>query len=974
MKMCSAKAGSDAAKQLAGIALLAVLGLLGNFLSLELISGLNLVFGSIAVLIAVYYYGIIAAVFVAAVISIPTYFLWNHYFGIATFLLEALVTGLLHHKAKKNLVISNMLFWLFIGMPMVWVNCSLSKMGTIETILLVLKQPINGLFNVVTASLIIHILVYRSKSRTISLRRFMLNFLTFSVIAVSLACIKIGTTEELRDMEAGIHVDVQNCSDAVSGMISRWYANHLVPLQVIARTLSDANMEISNDFDRELEVIRESFPDFQLLYIADAQGKAISITLTGEPEGSMEDLDFSDRAYYKQIRKTLEPVVSDVLLGRVGSKEPLVAICVPVIRDGDFIGYVAGAVNLDHISDLLAEHADGSNIQITLLDGEGKVIASTIPDLRRSGMYTRYRQGNVIYKGNGLYYRDTSGKGGKRLSDWRSSSYFHLGTPREIGGWTFVCEGSLFPYVYNLFTIYIYIFIFMLLVLQILFGFFQIIFKLVFTPFENLVQVISDLAHKIENQEKVEWPSSNISELRSIIASFRLVTMKLNETFQRIKKQKDELEHLAMYDQLTSLPNIRMLQKNIKERTAGPDSSQSFTIFSLELNRLKFINETLGYKSGDKLIKMAAKRLKEVFGNEYAIYRSSGDSFVLLPGPGQVQDRAAADAGNIIRVLSQPFNIDGLDVSTSISIGISIYPRDGANAEVLIRNADIAKHVAKQAGDNKYSFFSTGMDEKLRKRNILESELIHALEGEELTLYYQPIISSATGRMLGAEALLRWRHPGMGMIPPLEFIPVAEETGLIVPLGKWVLKEACKEAGRWETEFGIRLTVFVNISTIQLKDGDFVQTVKDILDETRLSPEHLVLEITETALTGSLQQTAMVFEELRKLGVRLALDDFGTGYSSLNYLKMLPVDILKIDRSYINGMLDNAYDKRIVEIITSIGKALDITIIGEGVEQDKQAELLKAAGCHGLQGYFYHRPVPPDELTDFIMTAPDESA
>ncbi len=393
----------------------------------------------------------------------------------------------------------------------------------------------------------------------------------------------------------------------------------------------------------------------------------------------------------------------------------------------------------------------------------------------------------------------------------------------------------------------------------------------------------------------------------------------------------------------------------------------TFVVFSIELNRLKFINETLGYKSGDKLIKGAAERLKEVFGKEYSIFHNSGDSFVMLSEASYYRGRAATDAMNMIRVLSQPFNISGLDVSTSVSIGISTYPRDGANAEELIHNADIARHTAKQAGDNRYSFFTTGMDERLRKFNLLESELVHALEGDGLTLYYQPIVNSKTGQIFGAEALLRWNHPKLGMISPLEFIPVAEDSGLIVPLGAWVLKEACKEARNWELDLGIRLYVFVNISMAQLKSENFVDMVRYVLEETKLSPERLVLEITETALTDPLQQTAVVFEEMKKLGVKLALDDFGTGYASLYYLKVLPVDILKIDRSYINGMLKNVHDRRIVEIITSIGKALDITVVGEGVEQKEQAEFLRAAGCKALQGYYYCRPVPPGELKDYIM-------
>jgi diguanylate cyclase (GGDEF)-like protein len=435
-----------------------------------------------------------------------------------------------------------------------------------------------------------------------------------------------------------------------------------------------------------------------------------------------------------------------------------------------------------------------------------------------------------------------------------------------------------------------------------------------------------------------------------------------HEDITERRKAEARISHMALHDALTNLPNRLFFHEQMENRLAHLSRDQKFAVLYLDLDRFKSVNDTLGHPSGDKLLRQVAERMSGCLREGDSIARLGGDEFAILQGGVKQPDDAIALAARLIEIAGIPFDLDGHEVAIGASIGIAIAPTDAADADQLLKNADMALYRAKADGRGTYRFFESKMDALLQARRALELDLRKALVNGEFELYYQPLVNLASQEISSFEALIRWNHPERGLVAPLEFIPLAEETGLIVPIGEWVLRQACAEAVKWPGH----ITVAVNLSPSQFKMRNLSRMVMSALAQSGLPAQRLELEITESVLLIESEATLETLHQLRNLGIRISMDDFGTGYSSLSYLRSFPFDKIKIDRSFVHDLASKADSKAIIRAVTGLGTSLGITTTGEGVETEEELEYLRREGCTEAQGYFFSKPKPAREVLDMI--------
>ncbi|MBX6328067.1 MAG: EAL domain-containing protein [Pseudolabrys sp.] len=493
------------------------------------------------------------------------------------------------------------------------------------------------------------------------------------------------------------------------------------------------------------------------------------------------------------------------------------------------------------------------------------------------------------------------------------------------------------------------------------------------------------LAHRLERGTFVGDPDDYIARLREGMASgkpysltvslddgraFSVVSKPLDgggwiathEDVTERQRSEERIAHMARHDALTDLPNRVMLRERLEHELKRVKRGECLAVLCLDLDQFKSVNDALGHPIGDELLKLVGERLRACTREPDTVARLGGDEFAIIMTQMQQPTDAAVLARRIRESIAKPYQIDGHQIVTDISIGISVAPMDALDAEELMRNADMALYGAKGDGRGTFRFFEPEMNTRMKARRELEMDLRNALAGRKFELYYQPLVDLRTNAITAFEALLRWNHPTRGVVSPADFIPIAEETGLIVPLGEWVLRTACAEAVNWPEH----IKVAVNLSPAQLNNRNLLSTVTGILAETGMPARKLQLEITETVLLQNTFATLATLHELRKLGVQIALDDFGTGYSSLSYLRSFPFDKIKIDRSFIQDLSNGSEPAAIVNAVANLAKCLNMASTAEGVETEQQRDMLQAIGCTEMQGYLFSRARPAQELRQFF--------
>jgi diguanylate cyclase (GGDEF)-like protein/PAS domain S-box-containing protein len=431
-----------------------------------------------------------------------------------------------------------------------------------------------------------------------------------------------------------------------------------------------------------------------------------------------------------------------------------------------------------------------------------------------------------------------------------------------------------------------------------------------------------------------------------------------------------QMTHAAQHDLVTNLPNRLLLNDRIAQSISlARRQNRPLAVIFLDLDRFKYINDSLGHATGDKLLQAVSKRLLAGLRGSDTVSRQGGDEFVILLSEIADPEDVAASARKILLLLNAPHSIGGQDLLIGGSIGISVYPADGEDAETLIKNADTAMYRAKERGRNNFQFFKAEMNLKAVERQSLEGNLRRAFEREEFLLHYQPKVNLDTGEITGGEALIRWQHPDRGLVPPSQFVPIAEDCGLILQIGRWVLREACSQARAWQNEGLPPLRIAVNVSAVEFRDKGFAERVQTVLSETGLEARYLELELTEGVLMEDAESMVSVLQELKRMGVHLAVDDFGTGYSSLSYLRQFPIDVLKIDQSFVHQITADPDDSMIVSAIINMAKSLKHVVVAEGVETREQRNYLQAQHCAEGQGNLFSRPLAAARFAHFMKAA-----
>lgn len=465
---------------------------------------------------------------------------------------------------------------------------------------------------------------------------------------------------------------------------------------------------------------------------------------------------------------------------------------------------------------------------------------------------------------------------------------------------------------------------------------------------------LDEAARKFSSGERTFVAVETQDEVGRLAESFNFMV-------DAIQERERKISHIALHDILTGLPNRKLFAEQMDFALARLDSIGGLVMGYLDLDNFKLVNDTLGHPVGDGLLKQIAERLKQQLPNNI-IARLSGDEFAIMATSGEAGTGYVNFAQKLHQLFDEPFMVDGHTIPIQPSIGFAIAPNDGLTVTELLKNADLALYRAKQEGKGCYQFFEPAMDEQARKRRQVEVDLRNAIKTGQFELYYQPLYSLEKEQLTGFEALLRWIHPERGLVNPLEFIGIAEETNLIIPIGEWVIREACRQAALWPEE----LRMAVNISPLQFRSANLSNVIIQSLAASGISPSRLELEITESIFIENVENTLKCLHNLRNVGVRIALDDFGTGYSSLSYLRSFPFDKIKIDRSFVMDLQSGAPASAIIRAITTLADALGMETLAEGVEFKEQADLLRNEGCQQVQGFFYSRPVPSREASALI--------
>jgi len=491
-------------------------------------------------------------------------------------------------------------------------------------------------------------------------------------------------------------------------------------------------------------------------------------------------------------------------------------------------------------------------------------------------------------------------------------------------------------------------------------------------PVEAVMEVYSDVTSLVDDMERGQWKilAGVLGGLSAVYALILWILLRyrrlLSEQEAQRLAQEERIRHQAYHDDLTGLPNRASFAEQLDAMTRrARRAGWAFAVMFLDLDRFKVVNDSLGHHAGDQLLRVAATRIQRCIRDSDMLFRMGGDEFTVLLEDVRGPEQTAAVAHRILEAMAEPVQLQQHEIRVTASIGMALFPRDDPTGERLVKSADTAMYRAKELGRNRYEFFTAEMNARVENQLVLEAALRRAVEAGEFLLHFQPRVSALNRAVVGVEALLRWRHPERGLVSPADFIPLLEETNLIVPVGAWVLDTACRQAREWR-DGGLPLRMSVNISSRQFRSELLVQTVASALQSSGLEPELLELELTESLLIENTERAISIMTRFKKLGVMVSIDDFGTGYSSFSYLKQFPIDFLKVDRTFIRDLARNPKDAAIVEAIAALARSLGIGLIAEGVEEIHQAEYLRTCYCTEMQGWLFGRAVPAEEFPSLV--------
>lgn len=933
-----------------------------NLFSVSLfLDSIAFIFGGALVFFLLETYGFRFAFVLSLILGAQIYILYADP-ASSVFLPVSLISiYLIKRNFRLSLILAGWSFWVLLGW---WIYLifvlNLFNVEELIAVTLALKESVNGLVNVTIASLLVLLYKYYfDRESRISYAELVFVFIVAVSVTQLFLISALKAREEEKHMVKSIKGDIETISKNIRENVVYWLDIHLNAVRELANRLVIWGHSNREQLQKETEAIRRSFTEFHACYIADKNATAITFYPEVNPKGKyMIGTNFSFRPYYKDVKSTLRHTFTEVFVAKF-ALTPVVGIAAPAVKEGEFIGYAYCGLRLDRIRDIVKEFSLKEGVFITLIDKNGKVITSNREDQKPMHGFER---GDLQVTKFGLILEtrnnDHGRKNSLRIDTLYHSFFYNELKLREDIGWSVVMEVSLIPYLDVLFSKLNVSFLLLHLFTFISFLISRFLTFVATRPVSKLADSIDVITRNIEKRPDILLPNTNITEIKKLNISFEAMAKKALEYM-------DELRKLAYYDLLTELPNRTLLKDRIENaiRFAKRNGTRVAVLF-IDLDYFKTVNDTLGHEVGDRILAQVAKRLNSVFRSTDTVARFGGDEFVaVIPDLKDINDVVKVTE-KVLRVFETPFEVEGEDIYLSASVGIALYPDNGTDPTELIKNADMAMYRAKEEGKNNFAFFTEDMNKKAIEILNTKNRLHKALERGEFSLRYQPIYSIESNSIVGFEALLRWEDPEKGLVSPASFMPILEELGLIREVGAWVMENAFRKAKEWGDKYGIHVSV--NISPRQFAERNFVNKVLDIAEKTETESSKLVLEITETSLMKNPEESVKTLKRLKAKGFRVAVDDFGTGYSSLAYLKKLPIDIIKVDMTFTQSMVNSEVDRSIVKAVIDLARYLGLDSLAEGIETREQLEMLKFMGCKLAQGYLFGKPVKEEEAEALI--------
>ncbi|WP_252183273.1 putative bifunctional diguanylate cyclase/phosphodiesterase [Rossellomorea vietnamensis] len=946
------------------VILLFTLSFIGMILNIELFRGIDLVFGSIFIFLTMRYFGTAAGLLSAFICGGYTLFLWGNPYGLICLLLEAWFVGFFYHKYKKSLILLDGLFILLISFPLsAFSSRFLLGMDWLETILIIMKQGINMVLNVLMANLIIILIDSLRGSpsvRKVSYQELLFTLLMLSfLVPVVISLVFLGRTE-VDEVRSDIQSKISRANDELTLGFYNLYNMYTKPLEKISYNLEEKiymNNPMPEEYlSAELRKAAESAPGFVSVSLYQGKKEIHHYSSTKDYNNFYSHNDLVDRIEHDAVFSSINPPSGSVT-------EPFVALNQPVIlnQSNTQWGVLAGIIPASDFS-VLASELNTRDLSITILDERKSVVFSTQSNLNPNDVFKRNKKEIDFERPDADKLEDKISS----LNEWSEHSYSSTSTFSKSIPWSIHISMPISTYKDQLYGKLINLMLFAYLFAGIALAFSIFISYSLQISLRKVARLTNNLPEKIARDEKIVWPKVLIREISEIVDNFKTTENKIRNMFNDILSAQENLTYLAHFDLLTNVYNRNYILEKFTQFTEEAED-RKMAVFFIDLDRFKIINDTLGHHTGDRVLKEVAERLKKECDKEDIIARQGGDEFIIFIPFLASEEEAALKASKIVKALSKSYNLFGETYHITASLGISLYPDDGEEIHNLVKNADMAMYAAKEKGKNNYQFYNSNIRQLAVSKVRMENELRRAIERHQLELYYQPQIDLKSSRITGVEALLRWFHPELGIVSPSEFIPIAEESGLIIEIGEWVIEKACRDAKLWKRAGAGKLNISVNVSMKQFLHENLIRTINNHLQKNKLNPSNLKLEITESAAMSQPEKTISRLLLLKEMNIDLALDDFGTGFSSLHHLKNLPVDILKIDRSFINDLETNPNDTAIVKALIQMAHSLGMEVVAEGVETLAQQQILEVIGCDTLQGYVFSKPLPNKELLTLLL-------